>query len=63
MITDLVEKREVKQKCLQVESTKEQLASLPPRQVSEIGGQVVTEGEGSENRDCLKMYMSHSQAS
>lgn len=46
MRSDLVERREVKQKCLHVESTKEQLANLPPRKVSEIEGQVV----GSKER-------------
>lgn len=33
MISDLVERREVKQKRLQVESSKQQLTSLPPRKI------------------------------
>lgn len=41
MISDLVERREVKQKCLQVESTKQQLTSLPPRKIWELEGVVV----------------------
>ena len=41
MISDLVERREAKRKCLQVESTKEQPASLPPRKIWELEGIVV----------------------
>lgn len=41
MRSGLVERREVKQKRLQVENTKEQLVNLPPRKVSEIESQVV----------------------
>lgn len=44
MVSGLVERREVRQKCLQVESTKKQLTNLPPRKISGMGGHRVIEG-------------------
>lgn len=55
MISDSVERREAKQICLQAESTKGQLANLPPRKVSAIESQMVIKGESTENRDCWRM--------